>query len=109
MRELLGPEVATLLEGVQRLGRMRWDRIEEQAAESLRKMFLAMAHDVRVVLVVLAMRVQMMRALRDKRAAQSRRAGTVTGRAAARAVRDSLTNVPCPTCARASPEATSSS
>jgi GTP pyrophosphokinase len=65
IRGALGDEVADLLEGVVRLGRIRWDRIEEEAAESLRKMFLAMARDVRVVLVVLAMRVQMMRALRD--------------------------------------------
>ncbi|MCA9622567.1 MAG: bifunctional (p)ppGpp synthetase/guanosine-3',5'-bis(diphosphate) 3'-pyrophosphohydrolase, partial [Myxococcales bacterium] len=60
----LGSEVATLLEGVARLATIRWDRIEEEAAEKLRKMFLAMAQDVRVVLVVLAMRVQRMRALR---------------------------------------------
>jgi hypothetical protein len=52
---------------------------------------------------------EMMRALRDSSAAQSRRCGTVTGRLAAREARVSFTNVPCPTCARASPEATSSS
>ncbi len=52
---------------------------------------------------------EMMRALRDRSAAQSRRAGAAIGRAAARAARVSFTNVPCPTCARASPEATSSS
>lgn len=65
IREPLGEEVAMLLEGVEKLAKIRWDRLEEEAAESLRKMFLAMARDVRVVLVVLAMRVQMMRALRD--------------------------------------------
>ncbi len=65
IRERLGDEVAALLEGVERLAKIRWDRLEEEAAESLRKMFLAMARDVRVVLVVLAMRVQTMRALRD--------------------------------------------
>ncbi len=65
LREPLGKEVTTLLEGVQRLAKIRWDRLEEEAAESLRQMFLAMARDVRVVLVVLALRVQMMRALRD--------------------------------------------
>ncbi len=65
VRAALGDEVATLLEGVQRLARIRWDRIEEEAAETLRKMFLAMAHDVRVVLIVLAMRVQRMRSLRE--------------------------------------------
>jgi RelA/SpoT family (p)ppGpp synthetase len=65
IREELGAEVATLLEGVKRLATIRWDRIEEEAAESLRKMFLAMAQDVRVVMVVLAMRVQRMRTLRE--------------------------------------------
>ncbi len=63
--ETLGAEVATLLDGVRRLATIRWDRIEEEAAETLRKMFLAMAQDVRVVMVVLAMRVQGMRSLRD--------------------------------------------
>ncbi|MEQ9322308.1 MAG: HD domain-containing protein, partial [Polyangiaceae bacterium] len=57
----LGEEVGTLLDGVRRLATIRWDMIEEEAAESLRKMFLAMAQDIRVVMVVLAMRVQRMR------------------------------------------------
>lgn len=61
----LGEDVGTLLDGVQRLAKIRWDMIEEEAAESLRKMFLAMAQDIRVVMVVLAMRVQRMRSLRD--------------------------------------------
>ncbi|MFK7984410.1 MAG: bifunctional (p)ppGpp synthetase/guanosine-3',5'-bis(diphosphate) 3'-pyrophosphohydrolase, partial [Sandaracinaceae bacterium] len=65
VREELGKDVATLLDGVKRLATIRWDRLEEEAAESLRKMFLAMAQDVRVVMVVLAMRVQRMRSLRD--------------------------------------------
>ncbi len=62
LTERLGPEVGSLLEGVRRLTAIRWDRIEEEAAESLRRMFVAMAQDVRVVLVVLAMRVQQLRA-----------------------------------------------
>ncbi len=65
VRERFGAEVASLVEGVCRLVDIRWDRIEEEAAETLRKMFLAMARDVRVVIVVLAMRVQAMRALKD--------------------------------------------
>jgi len=63
-RERFGGEVADLLDGVARLARIQWDRIEEEAAETLRKMFLAMARDVRVVLVVLAIRVRKMRELR---------------------------------------------
>ena len=61
----LSDDVIGLLEGVQRLYSIRWDRLEEEAAESLRKMFLAMARDVRVVVIVLAMRVQLMRTLHE--------------------------------------------
>ena len=61
--EELGSEAVSLVEGVARLLAIRWDRIEEEAAETLRKMFLAMARDVRVVLIVLALRVELMRAL----------------------------------------------
>ncbi|RLB62722.1 MAG: (p)ppGpp synthetase [Deltaproteobacteria bacterium] len=61
LTEALGAEVGSLLEGVKRLAAFRWDRIEEAAAESLRRMFVAMAQDIRVVLIVLAMRVQLLR------------------------------------------------
>lgn len=64
-RAELGDGVTDLLDGVQRLATIRWHRIEDEAAESLRRMFLAMAQDVRVVMVVLAMRVQRMRTLWD--------------------------------------------
>jgi RelA/SpoT family (p)ppGpp synthetase len=76
----LGSEVVGLLDGVRRLARMRWDRIEEEAAETLRTMFLAMARDVRVVLVVLAMRVELMRKLNDQALsdAERRRIGRET-------------------------------
>lgn len=67
LRASLGPEVASLLDGVRRIAVIRWDRIEEEAAETLRKMIVAMAQDVRVVIVVLALRVQRIRALRDGR------------------------------------------
>ena len=65
LRDELGDEVADLLGGVCKLASIQWDRIEEHAAETLRKMFLAMAQDVRVVLIVLAIRVQLMRSLRE--------------------------------------------
>jgi RelA/SpoT family (p)ppGpp synthetase len=61
LTESFGAEVASLLEGVKRLAAFRWDRIEEAAAESLRRMFVAMAQDIRVVMIVLAMRVQQLR------------------------------------------------
>lgn len=57
----LSPTTLQLLEGVRRLDAIRWDRLDDEAAESLRRMFLAMARDVRVVLIVLALRVERMR------------------------------------------------
>jgi len=58
--ETLGPEVATLVEGASRLSQVRWDRLEDERVETLRKMFLAMARDIRVVLIVLALRRERM-------------------------------------------------
>ncbi len=61
----LGDDVAHLVEGVTRLRRVHWDHLEHEATENLRKMFLAMASDIRVVLIALAARVQRMRRLDD--------------------------------------------
>lgn len=61
----VGSAVATLAEGVLRLEEVHWDRLEEEAAESLRKMFLALASDVRGVLIALAARVHTMRHVDD--------------------------------------------
>jgi RelA/SpoT family (p)ppGpp synthetase len=58
--EALGAEIATLMEGAHRLGRVQWDRLEDERVETLRKMFLAMARDIRVVLIVLALRRERM-------------------------------------------------
>ena len=58
LAQTFGTEVATLAEGAARLGQVRWDRLKEERAETLRKMFLAMARDVRVVLIVLALRLE---------------------------------------------------
>jgi len=71
--ETFGPEVGTIVEGVRRIQAIRWDRIEQEAAESLRKMFLAMAAEVRVVIIVLALRVQRMRALANSSDSDLRR------------------------------------
>lgn len=59
----VSPEVAQLVTRVGELKRVRWDRLETEAVERLRRMFLAMAKDVRVVLIVLALRVLLMREL----------------------------------------------
>ncbi len=73
VREAHGDDLATLVDGVLRLSQMRWHRVDRSGAEQLRKMFLAMAADVRVVIVALAMRVS---ALRDRslQAPEGRRA-----------------------------------
>ncbi|MBP3751321.1 MAG: bifunctional (p)ppGpp synthetase/guanosine-3',5'-bis(diphosphate) 3'-pyrophosphohydrolase, partial [Pyramidobacter sp.] len=70
MKAKFGPVVEMLVDGVTKLGKLQFKSFEDYQAENLRKMFLVMAKDIRVVLIKLADRTHNMRSLgalrRDK-------------------------------------------
>lgn len=65
MAEKFGVAVADLVDGLTKLEKLEFDNREENQAESFRKMLLAMARDVRVILIKLADRTHNMRTMAD--------------------------------------------
>src|SRR5438876_2326512 len=63
IKELFGPAVAHVVEGVTKISAITFSSSEERQAENFRKMLLAMVDDIRVILVKLADRVHNMRTL----------------------------------------------
>ena len=71
LEQLFGREVADIVEGVTKIGKIRFRNLREAQAENFRKLILATARDIRVVIVKLADRLHNMRTLshlrREKR------------------------------------------
>ncbi|MEW8977123.1 MAG: bifunctional (p)ppGpp synthetase/guanosine-3',5'-bis(diphosphate) 3'-pyrophosphohydrolase [Symbiobacterium sp.] len=66
LEQRFGKEIASLVDGVSKLDRLNFTSRDEAQVENLRKMFLAMARDLRVILIKLADRLHNMRTLKHQ-------------------------------------------
>ena len=64
LRKKFGDEIADMVAGVTKLGKIQFASVEEQQVEDYRKMFLAMGKDIRVIIIKLADRLHNMRTLK---------------------------------------------
>ena len=73
VQEEFGQEIAELVDGVTKIGELKFHSREEQQAENFRKMLLSMAQDIRVILIKFADRLHNMRTLEHLSSGKTRR------------------------------------
>ena len=78
LENLFGEQIAKLVDGVTKISRIEYKSQEEQQVENLRKMLLAMAKDIRVILIKLADRLHNMRTLKHQAEEKQKEIATET-------------------------------
>ena len=63
IRKLFGPQVEEMVDGLTKLANIQYESREEEEMENLRKMFIAMAKDIRVIMIKIADRLHNMRTI----------------------------------------------